>query len=132
MISLPVKNLAKSLAFYEAIGFSRNKQFVDDNFAWMMLSDAISVVLLTHQKWKEFTTRTIPDAKTSAQVALMLSRESRAAVDAMIEKGAEAGGVADPNPVENFEGMYGRSVEDPDGHIWEAKWMDMSAMMAQN
>ena len=23
--------------------------------------------------------------------------------------------------------MYGRSFEDPDGHIWEVMWMDLAA-----
>lgn len=124
MISLPVTNLTKSLAFYKAIGFSQNDQFPGDRAAHMVLSDAISVMLITHSMWKEFTTREIPDAKKVAQVGFILSCESKQAVDAMIESGEKAGGKADPNPVEDFEGMYGRGLEDPDGHIWEAKWMD--------
>ena len=26
--------------------------------------------------------------------------------------------------------MYGRSFEDPDGHIWEVMWMDVEAALA--
>ena len=26
--------------------------------------------------------------------------------------------------------MYGRSFEDPDGHIWEVMWMDLEAATA--
>ncbi len=37
----------------------------------------------------------------------------------------------DPNPVENHGFIYGRSIEDPDGHIWEFKWMEMAAMQQQ-
>ena len=40
----------------------------------------------------------------------------------------EHGGTADINPVEDFEFMYGRDFIDPDGHVWGAKWMDMSKM----
>lgn len=126
MISLPVTNLQKSVVFYEAIGFVQNNQFPGgDRAAHLTLSDAISVVLLTHSLWQEFTTREIPDAKKVAQVGFILSRESKQAVDEMIENGQNAGGKPDPNPVEEFEFMYGRSLEDPDGHIWEAKWMNM-------
>ncbi len=38
---------------------------------------------------------------------------------------------SDPNPIEDHGFMYGRSMEDPDGHILEAKWMDMSAMHSE-
>ena len=127
-VSLPVKDLLKSIAFYKAIGFTRNLQFSDEGVAWMALSDTFSVMLITHAKWQSFTTRLIPDAKKTAQFALMLSRENKAEVDSMVESGARAGGVSDPNPVEDHGFMYGRSIEDPDGHIWEPKWMDMSAM----
>lgn len=130
MISLPVSHLANSVRFYEAIGFTQNNQFPDDRAAHLFLSDTISIVLITHSLWQEFTTRIIPDAKKSAQVGFILSRESKHAVDETIQRGINAGGTADVNPVEDFEGMYGRSLEDPDGHIWEAKWMDLCAMNA--
>ena len=81
-------------------------------------------MLLTHDKWKTFTTRPIPDAKQSAQVLLCVSIDSREAVDAITEAAAAAGGVADPNPTQDYGFMYGRSFEDPDGHIWEPMWMD--------
>ena len=38
-----------------------------------------------------------------------------------------AGGAADPTPTQDFGFMYGRSFEDPDGHIWEVMFMDMAA-----
>lgn len=125
MISLPVENLSKSLGFYKAIGFTENTQFTSENSAHMVLSDTISVMLLTREIWQSFTTRDIPDAKKSAQMALILSCENKQAVDLFIENGARSGGKADPNPIEEYGDMYGRSLEDPDGNIWEAKWMDM-------
>ena len=54
-------------------------------------------------------------------------RDSRDAVSVMVEKAANAGGKADPNPTQEFGFMYGRSFEDPDGHIWEVMWMDPAA-----
>ena len=39
-----------------------------------------------------------------------------------------AGGKADPTPLQDMGFMYGRSFEDPDGHIWENVFMDMAAM----
>lgn len=131
-VNLPVADLTKSMTFYKAIGFTQNIQFSDETAACMVLSDTINVMLLTHPKWKSFTSRGIPDAKKTAQVLLCLSRETKQAVDSMIENGNRAGGKADPNPKQDLGFMYGRSLEDPDGHIWETVWMDMSAMPPQS
>lgn len=126
-INLPVTDLPKSTAFYEAIGATNNPQFSDETAACMVLSDTISVMLLTHDKWRTFTTKTIVDAHASAQVALCVSCDSKDEVDAYVANAAAAGGVGDPNPSQDYGFMYGRSFEDPDGHIWEPMWMDMPA-----
>lgn len=127
-VNLPVTDLARSRDFYEALGFTNEPKFTDDTAAAMVLSDTIFVMLLIHDKWKQFTDKTIPDAKTSAQLMLAVSRESREAVDAMTKAAAQAGGTPDCNPRQDHGFMYGRSFEDPDGHIWEPFWMDMAAL----
>ncbi len=81
-ISLPVTDLDASMAFYKSIGFKNNPHFTDDTAACMVWSEAIKVMLLTHAKWRSFTTRPIPPA-TSSEVALNVSCDSREAVDAM-------------------------------------------------
>ncbi len=126
-VNLPVTDLKASMAFYEAIGATNEPKFTDDTAAMMRFSETIAVMLLTHDKWRQFTSKTIPDAKSSAQVLLAISRDSRAAVDAMTDAAAHAGGRADPNPQQDHGFMYGRSFEDPDGHIWEPMWMDEAA-----
>ncbi|GAB3753151.1 VOC family protein [Lysobacter olei] len=128
-VNLPVSDLAASMAFYEALGFTNNPQFTDETAACMVWSEAINVMLLTHEKWRTFTTRPIPP-KTSSEVLLALSLESRDAVDAMNEAAAARGGTADINPVQDLGFMYNRNLADPDGHVWEAFWMDLSAMPA--
>jgi uncharacterized protein len=126
-ISLPVANLEASKAFYTAIGFVHNPQCSDDTAAFMVWSESINVMLLTHEKWRRFTTRPIPP-KTSSEVALNVSCDSRKAVDAMNKAAAENGGIADINPIEDHVSMYGRDFADLDGHIWGAMWVDMSAI----
>jgi predicted lactoylglutathione lyase len=126
-INLPVTDLDRSKAFYEAVGFTNNQQFTDDAAACMVLSETISVMLLTHAKWARFTKKTIPDTKTTAQVLLCLSRVSREAVDDIVTAASNRGGTADPNPTQDLGFMYGRSFEDPDGHIWETIWMNLPA-----
>lgn len=126
-INLPVTDLSKSKAFYEAIGFTNNPQFSDDSSACMVLTDAISVMLLTHAKWQTFTTRPIPPS-TSSEVMLALACASRDEVDAMNDAAAAKGGTADINPKQDHGFMYNRNLADPDGHVWEAMWMDMGAV----
>ena len=126
-ISLPVTNLDTSVAFYSALGFARNTQYTDTSAACMVWSETISVMLLTHAKWRNFTTRPIPPS-TSSEVALNLSCDSREAVDAMNAAAAAHGGTADINPVEDHGTMYGRDMADPDGHIWGAMWMDPASL----
>jgi predicted lactoylglutathione lyase len=130
-INLPVADLAKSRAFYEAVGAPNNPQFTDDTAACMVFSETIHVMLLTHDKWRDFTQKKIPDAHESAQVLLCLSSDTKDGVSELVDAAVGAGGKADPTPTQDFGFMYGRSFEDPDGHIWEVLWMDMAAAPAE-
>jgi predicted lactoylglutathione lyase len=123
-VNLPVADLPKSMAFYEALGFVNEPRFTDHTAAAMQWSDTIVVMLLTHDKWKSFTTKTIPDAKESAQVSLAINFDSREEVDAITDAAGANGGCADPSPPQDYGFMYQRSFEDPDGHGWEPLWMD--------
>lgn len=127
-VNLPVTGLKRSMAFYEAVGFTNNPQFTNEQAAAMVWSDTIHVMLLTHEFWKTFTDRAIPNAHQSAQVFLCLSQDSREAVDAIVAKAGAAGGKAEPTPTQDHGFMYGSSFEDPDGHIWENVWMNMAAV----
>src|SRR3546814_5457828 len=73
-VNLPVSDLPASMAFYEALGFTNNPHFTDDSAACMVWSEAINVMLLTHDKWRTFTSRPIPPS-TSSEVLLARSEE---------------------------------------------------------
>ena len=107
-VNLPVADLAKSMAFYEAVGFTNNPQFTNENAAAMMWSDTIVVMLLKHEFWKTFTSKTIPNAKESAQVLLCISMDNRQAVDSIVSDATGAGGTADPTPTQDMpqNGIY--------------------------
>lgn len=126
-VNLPVSNLQRSRAFVEALGAVNEPRFTDETAACMQLSDSIFVMLLTHEKFSQFTPRPIGDPGASSQMLLCLSAESRESVDATLERAVAAGGTADPAPKQDYGVMYGRSVADPDGHIWEVMWMDPAA-----
>jgi len=129
-VNLPVTNLNASMAFYEALGFTNKPQFTDDTAACMAWSDSIFVMLLTHEKWKTFTTREIPPT-SSSEVMLALSCENKEEVDKLNDLAAQNGGTADINPVQDLGFMYNRNLADPDGHVWEMFWFDESTMAQQ-
>ena len=129
-VNLPVADLPKSKAFYEAIGFTNNPQFTDDTSACMVLTDAIYVMLLTHEKFAQFTTREIPDAHKSAQMLLALSCDDRAGVDAITAAALATGGTL-AHDVEDLGFMYSTGFFDPDGHGWGPFFMDMASFEAQ-
>jgi uncharacterized protein len=125
-LNLPVADLAAARAFYEAIGFTNNPQFTDETAACMVLTETIHVMLLTHDKFAQFTPRKIADAHTTSEVLICISEDSREGVDAITEKALAAGG-REPREKQDYGFMYGRSFEDLDGHIWEPMWMDLEA-----
>jgi predicted lactoylglutathione lyase len=129
-VNLPVADLKRATAFYEAVGATKNPQFSDDTASCMVFSETIYAMLLTHEKFRQFTSKKIVDASTSSEVLIALSADSRADVDGMVEKAKAAGVKIDPTPTQDFGFMYGRSFEDPDGHIWEVMWMDVAAATA--
>jgi predicted lactoylglutathione lyase len=126
-VNLPVTDLARSIAFYEALGASQNRRFSDEQSMCMVFSDTIYVMLLGHEKFAGFTSRPIADAHATVQALLCLSTDGREQVDSLVATAAAAGGRADPNPKQDYGFMYSRSVQDPDGHIWELMWMDPAA-----
>ncbi|CAM2154339.1 Lactoylglutathione lyase [Pararobbsia alpina] len=125
-VNLAVRDLSKSKAFYQAIGATLNPQFSDDTTACMVISDTIYVMLMTPEKWAVFTKKPLVNAHEASEVMLALSCDDRASVDRMTDTAGEYGGKADVNAKHDLGFMYGRSFEDPDGHIWETVFMDMS------
>ena len=127
-VNLPVTDLARATAFYQAIGAEKNPQFSDDTASCMVFSETIYAMLLTHDKFRQFTPKPISDAKTSNQMLLCITADSRTEVDDIVGKAGAGGGRIDPSPIDDYGWMYGRSFEDPDGHLWEIFYMDLSAI----
>lgn len=124
-VNLPVSDVERATAFYEAVGAVKNPQFSDNAGSCMVLSETIHAMLLSHDKFRMFTPKPIADAKASSEVLICITVDSRSEVDGMMERVRAAGGGIDPCPVQDHGFMFGRSFEDPDGHIWEVVWMDM-------
>jgi hypothetical protein len=123
-VNLPVRDLAASTAFYVALGGKVNPQFSGEQSTSLMFSDAIGVMLLTHEHYRQFTQRPIGDARRESQAMIALTADSKDAVNAALTRAVAAGGRADPNPAQDLGFMFNRHVEDPDGYVWEIMWMD--------
>ena len=126
-VNLPVASLAASEQFYTALGFTKNPAFSDDTAICMVLSESIYAMLLTHEKWAHFNKRDLP-APGSSGVMLAVNCDTRDDVDRWASAAAANGGVADANEPQDLGFMFSRALADPDGHIWEAFWMDPAAV----
>ena len=126
-VNLPVKDLDRSITFFKALGFTFNAQFTDETAACMVISDDIYVMLLTHEKFKQFTPKAIADTGKTSEVLTCLSAESKDEVNKMADAALKAGGQKLREP-QDYGFMYERSFQDPDGHIWEIMWMDPAAV----
>ena len=124
-VNLPVSDLDRSRVFFEALGYSINDGFSDENAISVVISDTITAMLLTREFFAEFTSKSIIDATTSTEVQLALSAESKGDVDSMFEKAIASG--ATPAGEQDHGFMYSKSFDDLDGHHWDFVWMDPEA-----
>ncbi len=124
-INLAVKDLEKSMEFYTGMGFTNNPQFSDGSGKCMVWSDHIFVMLLTHEKFKNFASKPIADTKNNIAALFSLLVENPDKVNEIAENGLAAGG-SEPVPFKDYGFMQNRTIEDFDGHTWEIFCMDMS------
>lgn len=125
-VNLPIKDMARSKAFFTALGFTFNPQFTNDQGACMVIADNIFAMLLVEPFFKTFIDTEIADARKTTEVLTCLSCGSRAEVDELVRKAVAAGGQPHRQP-QDHGFMYGHGFHDPDGHVWELVYMDPNA-----
>jgi hypothetical protein len=126
-INLPVEDVETARTFYAALGFTLNPMFSDERTASMVIEENIVVMLLRRDRFQDFVTGAISDARQSTEVLNCLSAQSREEVDEMLAKALASGGKP-WQPVMDQGPMYGASFQDPDGHVWEVMHMDLPAV----
>lgn len=129
-VNLPIQDMARSQAFFRALGFEFNPAFTNDQGACMVVSDDIFVMLLVKPFFQTFTTKPVADATQTTEVLISLSCESRAEVDELVQKALAAGATAPKAAVDHGGFMYQHGFHDLDGHVWELAYMNMSAAPA--
>lgn len=122
-VNLPVKDLNRSKEFFTSLGYTFNPQFTDEKAACLIISEGIFAMLVTEPFFKTFIKKEIADSRTSTEVLIALSADSKEEVDSIIKNAVNAGGRED-RPTKDYGFMYSGSFEDLDGHIWEILWMD--------
>ncbi|MGW7268318.1 VOC family protein [Streptomyces sp. NPDC054842] len=126
-VNLATNDVDASKKFFTELGYTINPQFSTDDCACVVISETIVAMLLSRQRYSDFTKKEIADSAKTSEVLLCLSAESREKVDELVEKAIAAGGSA-TGETQDHGMMYGRAFDDPDGHTWEVMWMDPAAV----
>ncbi|MDF3302725.1 VOC family protein [Streptomyces tropicalis] len=126
-VNLAARDVEASKAFFTALGYTINPRFTTDECACVVISDTIVAMLLSRQRYADFTKKEIADSTTTSEVLLCLSAESREKVDELVDRAVAAGGTP-AGEAQDHGFMYGRAFDDLDGHTWEVMWMDPAAV----
>ncbi|WP_326720411.1 VOC family protein [Streptomyces sp. NBC_00243] len=126
-VNLAVNDVETSKKFFTGLGYTINPQFSTDDCACVVISDTIVAMMLSKQRYADFTKKEIADSAKTSEVLLCLSSESREKVDELVDGAIAAGGSAS-GETQDHGFMYGRAFDDPDGHTWEVMWMDPAAV----
>jgi uncharacterized protein len=126
-VNLAVSDVAASQDFFRALGFEFDSRFTDDSCACMVVSEQAYVMLIAQDRFADFTSKPIADARSSTEAILCVSADSRDEVDAFADAALGVGASTAGEPMDHGF-MYGRSFHDPDGHLWEVMWMSPEAV----
>ena len=126
-VNLAVQDLDRSVEFFTKLGFTFDARFTDETATAMVVNEQAVVMLLVESKFKEFTKKELADPAAQTEAIVAVSGENREDVDRFADEALEAGGSPANDPID-MGFMYSRSFQDPDGHIWEAVWMDPAAL----
>lgn len=129
-VNLPIQDMARSQAFFKALGLSFNQRFTNEHGACLEIGENFYAMLLVQPFFQGFTQKPISDAHQSTEVILALSVDSRAEVEEVIAR-AVAAGATTPNAPQDHGFMFQHGFADLDGHQWEVFWMDEAAAPAQ-
>jgi len=125
-VNIPVADLERSKAFFAKLGFGFDPRFTDETAACMLVGEQASVMLLSHEKFMEFSKLPMGDAARQALALYCFSVASREEVNTVAEAALAAGAV-EADGLEDYGFMCSRSFFDLDGHGWQVMWMDPEA-----
>lgn len=123
ILNLPVQDLARSTAFFSALGFSVDPRYSGADSACMqVVGDTIQLMLTSESFFQSLIDKPLAQARQANEVVICLSCESREELDTLIARAAAAGGRI-PHPPEDHGFMVDQGFEDLDGHLWNLVWV---------
>lgn len=115
LVTLGVSDLARSEAFYTAIGFEVTRP--QEGIVFLQTSTALLALFPRDELAADIG---VPAEGSGFRgVTLASNQSSRAEVDAAYRDWVAAGASEVKAPEEVFWGGYSSYVADPDGHVWE-------------
>jgi uncharacterized protein len=119
LVTLGVNDVAKSRAFYEALGFKAGSASQES----VTFLDAGGVVLGLYARSALAEDATVADSEPGfSGVALAHNARSEADVDAVLAEAVAVGGTLIKPAEKAFWGGYSGYFADPDGHLWEVAY----------
>ena len=128
-VNIPVRDLQRSIHFFETLGFTFNTQFTDPTATCMLVGEDAYFMLLTTERFSDFSKRPVGDARTETNALFAISVNTREEVDTLVGKAVGAGGARAADP-QDHGFMYAWSFYDLDGYHWEVFWMDPSTIQS--
>jgi catechol 2,3-dioxygenase-like lactoylglutathione lyase family enzyme len=123
LVTLGVSDLARSRAFYEALGWKSGAAPADD----VVFFQAGGMIVALWDRARLAADSGVTDGGGWGGITLAYNTRSPAEVDAVIEEARAAGATIGREPAETFWGGYSSIFIDPEGHPWEVahnpRWM---------
>jgi catechol 2,3-dioxygenase-like lactoylglutathione lyase family enzyme len=119
LVTLGVSDVARSRAFYEALGFKAARPSEDA----VTFFSAGGVILALFGRAALAEDAMIPDSKPGfSGIALAHNARSEAEVEAVLAQAVAAGATLIKSAHKAFWGGYSGYFADPDGHLWEVAY----------
>lgn len=116
-MSLPVRNLAVSRAFFAELGFRFSRGPADADSACLVLGDGVRVLLVAEDCFRDRINGDSSHGTCAGDVLISVPASSEQEVDEIVMRAIVAG--AKPWPVIDERPVYSGSFQDPDGHLWQ-------------
>jgi len=115
LVTLGVRDLARSRAFYEALGWSTNAAPADD----VVFFQAGGMIVALWGRAQLAEDSGVEDSGGWGGVTPAYNARSAEEVDSVMEEARAAGATIPREAGETFWGGYSGVFVDPDGHAWE-------------
>jgi uncharacterized protein len=129
LITLVVRNVARSRAFYERAGWRSSAAASVSECAFFQLNN-VAIALYDHAAFGAEIGAAPPDFEGTPRTVLAQNHGSPASVDEAAARFVDAGGRMIKSGAATEWGGYTAIVADPDGHFWELAWNPAFALNA--